>query len=112
METYNCPHCGSMNEPVNKARWETKDKVIAAILFLLFFPLGIIYVLVKQISGKQKFCPDCQMFYSEAQQTSTSDDIAKIKNVVKTVAKDPNVRKSVKDLKNSAKELQDTFYIN
>ena len=112
MEVCTCPHCGSTKEPVNKAMWTTKDKIIAVILFLLFFPIGIIYVLIKQLSNKQQFCPDCQKFYSEVQGTTTSEDITRIKNVVKTVAKDPNVRKSVKDLKNSAKELQDTFYVN
>lgn len=107
-----CSNCGSEKAPIKKAAWSTKDKIIAVILLLIFFPIGIIYIIVKNTSSKQLVCPDCKKLYSGVQDKSTSEDFDKMKNVVKTVAKDPNVRRAVKDVKNSLSELRDTFYVN
>lgn len=112
MNNYTCPHCGSEQPPVLKSIWSTKDIIITIILFLTFFPLGIVYLLVKNASNKQRICLDCNLPYEERQKTSTVADYDKIKNVVKTVVKDPRVRQSVKDLKNSAVEFHDTFDVN
>ena len=92
MNSYACPHCGSAKPPVLKAVWSTKDKIIAVVLFFAFFPLGIVYVLIKNGSNKQQICPDCNVPYANVPETSASEDFAKMKNVVKTVVKDPNVR--------------------
>lgn len=112
MQNYICPHCGSEKSPIIKSYWTTKDKIIAIVLTLAFFPMGIIYIIIKQTKNKRKICPDCQKFYNWNQEESVSDDISKMKNVIKTVATDPKVKQSVKDLRNSAKEFQDSFYIN
>ena len=111
MENYSCPNCGSSKQPITKSIWSKKDKILAIVLLLAFFPFGIIYIIIKQSSNKQLVCPDCKKAYTEVQETSVTDDINAIKKAVIDVAKDPNVRNAAKEAKESLKELQESFNI-
>lgn len=109
MNTNQCPHCGSSKNPVSKAVWSTKDKVITVILFLVFFPAGIVCFFIKQLGRKEFVCPDCKIPYNLSVQTDEVYDSAKIVGTIKTVAKNPEVRRAVKNVKSSLKDFQDTL---
>ena len=108
METYACPHCGSRNQPTSKASWTKKDLIITAVLMLVFFPAGIIFVLFKLFSDKTPVCPDCGRVVEGAAAAGTVD-MKKVAGVAKGIATDPEMRKTFRDVKDSFRDFQDTF---
>lgn len=107
-----CPNCGSSKSPELRAVWSTKDKIIAVVLFLAFFPAGIVFLLVKQSKDKRPVCPDCKAPYSGKQESPSARGVSGITSTVKAAAKNPEVRQSLRKLKKDAIALRDTFDVN
>ena len=108
----NCPHCGSTNTPKYKSEMTSKDYFLTFLLLIVFFPAGIIYFIYRKSKSKVLVCPDCHIPYEIPKQTSLPTDSKTVLNTAINVAKNPEIRKSVKDLVSSLEDFQDTFYMN
>lgn len=102
--------CGYMGSPEIKRHFTKTDIIITVALFLIFTPAGIIFLAVKFFTAKSAFCPKCGKNVFEDNQTYSETG----KNIGKTimnVAKNPEVRKSFKNLGKSASDFHDSMYL-
>ena len=104
MQSYQCPHCGSNQAPVSKVVWSQKDKLLAAVLLILLFPAGLIFVIIKLTGKKEPVCPDCGKPYAATGASGGDIDLKRVGTTLKAAAQDPGVRKSVKDLSHTVSE--------
>lgn len=114
-----CEKCGYIGASVPEKMLNKKDWMIIILTFPIGYWIGyLLYVYFKKgdISKRNKVCPSCgnvMKYYIDErtmQEIFKDDDAAnKAKTVITNVIKDPEVRKSFKDLKKSFKDLHDTF---
>lgn len=114
-----CPKCGHIGAGVPEKMLRKIDWVI--IIFTFFSGIGAIYLLLLYIkkgdpAKRNKVCPICGTIIKESsiggELNLNKGDIDKTKNIVLAVAKNPEIRKGIKDIKNSAKDFHNTFYTN
>lgn len=102
-----CLYCGYKGklEPAGMVRWYEWCIIFAT------FPLGLFYLFYIFMNRKNQGecgykCPSCKKI---SKISNSSVDKEKMKNVVKTIATDKEVRKSLSDVKRSIKDWHDTL---
>lgn len=121
-----CAHCGYIGEPIVESVLKPIDWVIG---ILFFFVGGYIYLILAYILRRKKaktpHCPLCKNVFA-AEDLEKSGYVSENKNigveakdigtratqVVKTLAKDKNFRRNLRNLGKSAKGLNDSWYVN
>lgn len=115
-----CSKCGHIGEAVPEKMLRKKDWIIMALTFFSgLWVIYLIYIYMKRgdASKRNMVCPVCGTVMKSYNDDRSSkeiitdkESIAKIKSTVVNVAKDPEVRKGLKDIKKGLKDLQDTMY--
>ncbi len=113
-----CSKCGYIGASEAEKMISKKDWVILVLTFFCgLWPFYLVYLWIKKgnPSKRNRVCPVCGnvMKKSDSQnQQIETEDIDRMKNIVKSVVTNPEIKKSVKEIGKSVKELGDTMDIN